>query len=93
MHKIIYNSNGQAAVKTTVFILSLAASRFDDTYRFVEHHPSIAQEAHTENEALEFGFREAENLWPAAQGWEHDVKVASVDWEFEISNIQMPEKS
>lgn len=87
--------DGTGTVRVNVYALSLAATRkIDEQNTLLDHAAAIAPPPiDSEEEAKEYGLREARYRWPTADGWDHRVEVSLVPLTFEFGRGRSPSAS
>ena len=80
-----YHTGGSAIARINFYSLSLVATRILDGDVYLDHIASSAPAPiNSEEEAHEYGLREARKIWPTEEGWSHRVNVKLVELKFEI---------
>jgi hypothetical protein len=80
-----YHTGGTAIAKINFYALSLAASRVLDGNAYVDHVASYAPAPiNSEEEAHDYGLKEAMEKWPTEEDWSHRVDVKLVELKFEF---------
>lgn len=76
-----------ATAHINFYALSLAASRVVGGNVYLDHAAAYAPAPiNTVEEAVEYALKEAEQKWPAAEGWSHRVDVKLVKLKFEFGS-------
>ena len=86
-----YHTGGTAIARINFYALSLAASRVSDGNVYLDHAATYAPAPiNSEEEAYEYGLKEAMERWPANEGWSHRVDVKLVELKFEFGTKGAP---
>lgn len=62
-----------------LFVMSILASKvLADSRVEIRHSPTMISEP-SQEDAVKFGLELAEKMWPAVDGWEHDVVAVELN--------------
>lgn len=82
-----YHTGGTIFSHINFYVLSFVASRMSDGNLYLDHSASYASAPiNSEEDAREYGLREAAERWPPADGWSHHVDVKLVELKFEFGS-------
>jgi hypothetical protein len=81
------HTGGTAIARINFYALSIVASRVFEGNVYIDHAASYAPAPiNSEEEAYDYGMKEAMERWPAGEGWSHRVDVKLVELKFEFGN-------
>jgi hypothetical protein len=83
---ITENPDGTATVVVTFYILAIMATRkHDDGHEIVQEPACTGPNISTVEEAQEYGRRVANEKWPIAEGWNHQIAALPQTMTFDFT--------